>query len=205
MAWCRTVVHGVVSEAAQPSQPVDRNSELKSGVLGNRDVVAERRPFADALSLRRRQLVSHATDVPAERDLKCGSGVDDRAPVGVAFVRRSCVTAQNFFEGCLLAITDKPENVSPFLSAKWADVGHSNRDAYRAVVGWLDEREPDADQFGVIDAVVWVKILAGHYLNPGAHWKAPPFPDCGNGILLSRYLRFQELIADLLRRPVPVR
>ena len=36
-------------------------------------------------------------------------------------------------------------------------------------------------------------------------WKAPPFPDCGNGILLSRYLRFQELIADLLRRPVPVR
>ena len=36
-------------------------------------------------------------------------------------------------------------------------------------------------------------------------WKAPPFPDCGNGILSSRYLRFQELIADLLRRPVPVR
>jgi hypothetical protein len=38
-----------------------------------------------------------------------------------------------------------------------------------------------------------------------AHWKASPFPDCGNCILLSRYLRFQELIADLLRRPVPVR
>ena len=36
-------------------------------------------------------------------------------------------------------------------------------------------------------------------------WKASPFPDCGNCILLSRYLRFQELIADLLRRPVPVR
>ena len=36
-------------------------------------------------------------------------------------------------------------------------------------------------------------------------WKAPPFPDCGNCIFLSRYLRFQELIADLLRRPVPVR
>ena len=36
-------------------------------------------------------------------------------------------------------------------------------------------------------------------------WKASTFPDCGNGILLSRYLRFQELVADLLRRPVPVR
>jgi hypothetical protein len=36
-------------------------------------------------------------------------------------------------------------------------------------------------------------------------WKASPFPDCGNCILLSRYLRFQELVADLLRRPVPVR
>ena len=142
MAWCRTLVRGVVSEATQPSQPVDRNGELKSGVLGNRDVVAERRPLADALSLRRRQLVRHATDVPAERDLKCGSGVDDRAPVGVASVRRSCVTAQNFFEGWLLAITDKPENVSPFLSAKWADVRRSNRDAYSAVVGWLDDVSP---------------------------------------------------------------
>jgi hypothetical protein len=40
---------------------------------------------------------------------------------------------------------------------------------------------------------------------PGEVWKASPFPDCGNCILLSRYLRFQELIADLLRRPVPVR
>jgi hypothetical protein len=173
MAWCRTAVRGVVSEAAQPSQPVDGNGELKSGVLGNRDVVAERRPFADALSLRRRQLVSHATDVLAERDLKCGSGVDDRAPVGVASVRRSCVTAQNFFEGCLLAITDEPENVSPFLSAKRADVRRRNRDAYSTVVGWLDEREPDAVQFGVIDAVVWVKILAGHYLSPGAHVVEP--------------------------------
>jgi hypothetical protein len=36
-------------------------------------------------------------------------------------------------------------------------------------------------------------------------WKASPFPDCGNCILLSHYLRFQELVADLLRRPVPVR
>ena len=36
-------------------------------------------------------------------------------------------------------------------------------------------------------------------------WKASPFPDCGNCILLSRYLRFQELVADLLWRPVPVR
>jgi hypothetical protein len=118
-------------------------------------------------------MVGHATDVPSERDLKCGSGVDDRAPVGVASVRRSCVTAQNFFEGWLLAITDEPESVSPFLSAKWADVRRSNRDAYSAVVGWLDEREPDADQFGVIDAVIWVEILAGHYLNPGAHIVEP--------------------------------
>ena len=39
----------------------------------------------------------------------------------------------------------------------------------------------------------------------GEDWKASPFPDCGNCILLSRYLRFQELVADLLRRPVPVR
>jgi hypothetical protein len=36
-------------------------------------------------------------------------------------------------------------------------------------------------------------------------WKASPFSDCGNCILLSRYLRFQELVADLLRRPVSVR
>jgi hypothetical protein len=36
-------------------------------------------------------------------------------------------------------------------------------------------------------------------------WKASPFPDCGNCVFLSRYLRFQELVADLLRRPVPVR
>ena len=35
-------------------------------------------------------------------------------------------------------------------------------------------------------------------------WKASPFPDCGNCIFLSRYLQFQELVADLLRRPVPV-
>jgi len=137
-------------------------------VLGNRDVVAECRPFADAFLLRRRQLVSHATDVPAERDLKCGSGVDDRAPVGVASLRRSCVTAQNFFEGWLPAITDEPENVSPFLSAKWADVRRSNRDAYSAVVGWLDEREPDADQFGVIDTVIWVKIYDGLLLAEGS-------------------------------------
>ena len=39
----------------------------------------------------------------------------------------------------------------------------------------------------------------------GGGWKASTFPDCGNCILLSRYLRFQELVADLLRRPVPVR
>ena len=38
-----------------------------------------------------------------------------------------------------------------------------------------------------------------------AGWKASPFPDCGNCVFLSRYLRFQELVADLLRRPVPVR
>ena len=36
-------------------------------------------------------------------------------------------------------------------------------------------------------------------------WKASPFPDCGNCVFLSRYLRFQELVADLLRRPIPVR
>src|ERR1017187_8097886 len=39
----------------------------------------------------------------------------------------------------------------------------------------------------------------------GTPWKAPPFPDCGNCILLSRCLQWQELVADLLRRPVPVR
>ena len=38
-----------------------------------------------------------------------------------------------------------------------------------------------------------------------SRWKASPFPDCGNCVFLSRYLRFQELVADLLRRPVPVR
>jgi hypothetical protein len=37
MAWCRTAVRGVVSEVVQPSRPFDRNGELKSGVLGNRD------------------------------------------------------------------------------------------------------------------------------------------------------------------------
>ena len=70
-------------------------------------------------------------------------------------------------------------------------------------------------QYGV--EVIWAGLLAAARGRPWNRvaaelgvpyttvWKAPPFPDCGNGILLSRYLRFQELIADLLRRPVPVR
>ena len=34
-------------------------------------------------------------------------------------------------------------------------------------------------------------------------WKASPFPDCGNCIFLSCYLRFQELVANLLRGRYP--
>jgi hypothetical protein len=51
---------------------------------------------------------------------------------------------------------------------------------------------------------VWGKLTA-ELGGLGLAWKASPFPDCGNCIPLSRYLRFQELVADLLRRPVPVR
>jgi hypothetical protein len=57
----------------------------------------------------------------------------------------------------------------------------------------------------VAEVVVLPGLAAGGGAGGDCLWKASPFPDCGNCILLSRYLRFQELVADLLRRPVPVR
>ena len=54
----------------------------------------------------------------------------------------------------------------------------------------------------------WAAAMAvdeAYGISPELLWKASPFPDCGNCVFLSRYLRFQELVADLLRRPIPVR
>lgn len=59
--WCRTAVGGVIAKVVQPAQPIDRNSELKTGVLGDRDVAAESCAFVDALSLLVRQLVNEAS------------------------------------------------------------------------------------------------------------------------------------------------
>jgi len=58
---------------------------------------------------------------------------------------------------------------------------------------------------GRLTVVAGDGVKIGANASKEANWKASPFPDCGNCVFLSRYLRFQELVADLLRRPIPVR
>ena len=82
---------------------------------------------------------------------------------------------------------------------------------YQGSASELSGRPGEVKDAGVLADIifvwrsVWCLLWLAGTIAALAFWKAPPFPDCGNGILLSRYLRFQELIADLLRRPVPVR
>lgn len=90
----RAAVRGRVAEVLEPAQPIDRYGELQTGMLSDRDVVAECCPLVDTPSLRLRQLIGQTTDVSAQGDLECGGGVDDRAPVGVASLRSSCVAAK---------------------------------------------------------------------------------------------------------------
>ena len=136
-----------------------------------------------------------------------GRVLDGGVPVGTCFqvAPGVLVTAWHVLDGIGAADEGARVGVDPLAGGEPFSAAVVRMDSLRdlVVLTCVSGLPAVAGPLAVTDQLPLRALV--HVTGHAVPWKAPPFPDCGNGILLSRYLRFQELIADLLRRPVPVR